>query len=1788
MQKLQTFICHLLLFLFFLSSCSSTQENTKIIYKNFEGEIAVKQNLSITLSQNISEEKHNEWVNNKYFVIHPEIKGKYKWTAKNTLIFSPETGFLPSTNYTLKLSAEAFAKEGIVLESDQLNYKFHTPYLRLVKSSIAWALGKSNKAEPHLTLQFNYPVNSDDIPKKLILKEGNKQLKSEVISKGIKNKVVFSINETVNNKDVSLVGVLKEGILIENAKQASSEQKFQVTIPKKEKFDITSITGEIGALENYIEIKANQGLYNNQLSSKFNISPKTTFEIKTIENGVQLIGDFKSGRSYTVTVDTGLKGVFRTKLGRNVRKKVVFGEVEPTISFGDKKSVYMSNKSSKKVELNIVNVPEVDIKVYKIYKNNLYSFFDQNSNYQESDYYYYGPQYYKFGSEVFSQKNVQVDDLPNQGNLKLFSLDFLDEDKFQGVYVIEIRSSKKRYLAARKLISISDIGLLVKQGESNVLVYANSIADASPLQNVKVSLVSRNNQELISSVTNAKGVAEFNQIDETTKGFQVKMVFAENGEDFNYLNYEQSRITTERFEVGGLRLSNSGLMTYIYGDRNLYRPGETIYFKTITRDHNWNPIANQPIKVKVYLPDGNLLKSERGNLNEEGSFESKVKLMDAGVTGYYTIEVTTANDVILSSKRISVEDFMPDRIKVSAEIIANKKILNSEFNIEGQAMNLFGTPASNRSYEVDLSLSRKGFHVKEFPEYNFDLKGKISLKYDDHLRQGSTDETGSFNEKFLIDDIYKNYGLLEGKLYTTVFDESGRPVRRLNKIEIPTQDFFIGVLNDDWYIKTRSEARLPIVAVNSERKVVNAQVDVELVRYEWQSVLESTYNRRYRYVSRKKEIPVEKQLISIKGKSSYFSFMPEASGEYEIRVRVPGAKTYVSKRYYAYGWGMTSNSAFEVDKEGKVTIEAEKEIYEVGEKAKVIFKTPFKGKLLVTIEQDNILKHYELDTDHQTASLEFPVTEDFLPNVYVTATLIKGAKDNALPLTVAHGFSSLKVKSPERYIDLKINAPKVSRSNKSQLIEVTAENEEEDIEVTIAVVDEGILQIKNFKTPSPYDYFYQKRALSVNTYDVYPLVMQFKQQANSFGSDMANLGARANPMVNNRVNLVAFWSGTLKTDSDGKASFTVDIPEFSGELRIMAVANKQRAFGTAEAKMKVKDPLILSTSLPRFLSPSDVNNATIMLTNTTDKNMEVKTNVNVIGALSVSASSLESVSIPPNSEKRISFELTADNKIGEGKVTVIANANGEDFISKTNLNVRPVTSLLKSTISGVIKGGKEKELDLKREYIASSVKGKLWLSKSPMLTFADDLNYLVRYPYGCVEQTVSAVFPQLYLADLSSKLSKEINDGNIDYNINEAIRKLQSMQMYSGALTYWQGGSYESFWGSAYAAHFLMEAQKKGYQVDQKMLNKLFDYLAKKVKKKSTRSYYYYRGGTRVTETVADKTIFYSLYILSESGKADVATMNYYKQKQNLIPRNSKYVLASTYLRVGDQKSYRLLLPKQLNMDKADREFGGSFSSYIRDQALVLNVMLSTDPKNAQVGTISRHLTESMKAEKWMSTQERAFSLMALGKLVNKASQQDINAVISEKGTAIANFNNEDLILTDKVVGKEIEVNVTGKGELYYFGELEGLNESGNYPEEDKGLTVRRKYYNREGEPITKDVFSQNDLIVVGISLHTDSRSIENVVVTDMLPAGFEIENPRLGAVPGLNWTRSKSSTPQHVDFRDDRVNFFVTATVSKKTYYYVVRAVSKGSFKVGPVSADAMYNGEYRSYNGAKTIVVE
>jgi len=1815
-----------LLSAFTFYACSSNR--IQVDKTNFSEEIALQQNLIFTFNHDVVPDSLlNRWDSTAFVHFEPRVQGKFKWNAPNELVFSPDLGFSPSTQYEAKLTEELGQIPGAAQKSVDTGetFPFRTAFLKLTTTDIVWTKNSSGATEAIFNLNFNYKVSPNEVGKRLNLKVAGKDVPFKVTTSSINDVIqVAAVQPGSTNWDFKPAQLTVEKGLkcAESAYISAEPMTLETTLPDKSNFQITQATAEYELEDGFLHVYTNQTLQSGQnLQSLIMITPEADFKVELEDQGVLIKGKFKPG-TYELRISSELRGIFGGRLKEDYQQAVVFGEMKPAIAFVSKKGLYLSSSGSKNVGVRIISVPKVRVQVFKIYENNLLAFFrnhglnGSNQYHDEEEYGDYEPSYEMeegdganaYGDLVLDRE-YESRQLGKAGNVQLLNLDLQQINGFQGIYVVKVSSTEDQYLKATKLVSISDIGLIVRETENEVLVFTNSILSAKPLTGVKVSLISTNNQNIYQADTDNEGIARFNDIRSKAPNFRVQMVTARKADkagDFNYLHLGQTQIETSRAEVGGLRDNASGYQAFLYGDRDIYRPGETIHLHTLVRNGQWQPIEKMPVKVKITLPNGKEFTTIKASLNDQSAFGTSVKLPAASVTGTYQAEVYTANDILLTSRSISVEEFIPDRIKVNVNLDKESFRSGETVQVKATAMNLFGPPAANRNYELSFDLSRQYFSSERFANYNFSLNGKEKQSFEQTTRQGTTGADGSFTERIEIPAAYRDLGLLQGRIFTTVFDESGRPVNRANRFDVSTQDVFYGIQYFDHYVDTRQSLQIQLAAVGKDDKPLNASGRVRVVKSNWQTVLEKNDDNEFRYVSRRQEQVLEDRTVRFNNGRATYAFIPQLSGEYDIQLSRLGADTYVSQEFYAYGYGNTQNASFEVNTDGQITVETDKKKYEVGEEAKVLLKTPFAGRMLVTVERNRVFEHYYVDTDKKSASLTIPIKKEFLPNAYITATLIKPLDDGAIPLTVAHGFAPFNVERKESLLPLEISAAAQSLSKTKQTITVKS-RPESNIEVTLAVVDEGILQLKNYVTPDPHAYFYQKRALEVNSYDIYPLLLpEYSGSRSSTGGDGYDLQNRVNPLTNKRVQLVAFWSGVLKTNGDGEAKYTIDVPQFSGDLRIMALAYKDDAFGSAQASMKVADPIVVSSSLPRFASPGDHLQVPVTLSNTTKQTANATVRIRTNGSLEVNGDAQESIRIEPNSEAQVQFAVNARDAIGTGQVIVEVSGLGNNFSETTHLTVRPITSLQKISGNGTAPAGRTTTFSLANNFIPSTAKGKLVISKSPVVQFANSLEYLLDYPYGCVEQTISAAFPQLYFADLSGSVLKANNTTQLAnttaaYHVQEAINKLQAMQLYNGALSYWPGGGNESWWGSTYAAHFLLEARKVGYDVNGKVVDRLLSYLQQQVRKKQTEEYFYYNDAGqaqgsgarsyRKSRYIAPKEVFYSLYVLAMAARQEVATMNYYKANRHLMALDSKYLLAATYRMLGDQGSFTAVLPRAFQGEVAETAFGGSFYSYVRDEAISLNALLEADPENAQIPMMARHLSEQMKRQYsgsyYYSTQENAWVLLALGKLAGKAGTTDARAEVMAGGSSLGTFTGEDLVLKKNVAGKNISLNPSGTGTLYYFWQAEGLS-TGSEVKEDNFLRVRKTFLDRYGRSLSGTSFYQNDLIVVKITLSTtDGSRVDNVVITDMLPAGFEVENPRVSSFPEMTWA-DNATTPEHTDIRDDRINLFTAARGEGQTFYYVVRAVSKGTFKMGPVSADAMYNGEYHSQNGAGEITVE
>jgi alpha-2-macroglobulin len=1170
------------------ASCMKGKNEVSISSRNFENEIEQQQNLVFTFDRElVPDSLVGMWDTVSYARITPPVRGQFKWNSKKELMFSPYTGFRPSTDYKAELTHAVVSRSGKqYFLPEERTYSFHTPYLKLISASGFWALSEKNKGAAALkvSLIFNYKVDPGTLSR-LLHVSLNSERKEFIVNTAEVSETITAVIEGIDRENlvnIPLKVTVDKGLKCIDSDYLTKENLELVSvIPSPDKLEITQAAGEYDANEAVVHVFATQAVDENKIAQLISTDPKVKFSVEMASDGFYLKGGFTAGLSYQLTVSRQLRGVLGGEMEKDFSQLVVFGALEPSISFVSKKGIYLSSQGAKNIAVNIISVPRVRVTIKKVYENNIVHFIRSNRYHSYEDYYYddeedeggyYGYRYNNYSTENYSDivfdQWYDTKNLPKLNGVSLLNLSLEEEKKYKGIYLVDVSSSNDLYRHDTKLVSISDIGLITKRTENEMYVFVNSIKTAEPMRGVEISFISTNNQSVFTATTNGDGVAEFVNMKSKAPRFNIAMVTAKQYGDFNYLMLDDSRVSNSRFDVGGRRTNSIGYMAFLYGDRNIYRPGETIYLNTIVRDEQWSPIGEVPVKIKMLLPNGKEYKTVKGTLDKQGAFATSFPLPAATVTGTYVAEVYSANDVLLQSRDISVEEFMPDRISVNLKLSKEDFSSNDTVIASVNAMNLFGPPATDRKYEVEYSLTYKYFSPKNFKGYNFSISRGNDVKFPNDLREGKTDEQGNAEEKFKVDTAYKNIGVLEGKIFATVFDETGRPVNRVNRFDVFTQDVFYGIKMTDYYVHAGENFVIPLMAVDKNGKAMsNSKAQIQVIRHDWYSIIERTEGGGYRWVSRQNDRVMLDQEISL-GKDGYIlNYKPRESGNFEVRIMPVGGKNYVSGNFYSYGWGYTNNTSFAVNTEGEVDITFDKEKYNVGDDATILFTAPFNGKLLVTVECDRLLESFYLETDKKTASVKIPVKENYLPNVYLTATLFRPLDDGAIPMTVAHGFAPMIVNKESNSLPITIIAAEQSRSKMKQKITVKTKPIE-NVELTIAVVDEGILQLKNYKTPDPYAFFYQKKALEVTAYDLYATILpDLKLKRSTPGGDGYDLEKRVNPLTNKRVKLVAFWSGQLQTNSAGEASYTIDIPQFSGDLRIMVCAYKDRAFGSADKHM---------------------------------------------------------------------------------------------------------------------------------------------------------------------------------------------------------------------------------------------------------------------------------------------------------------------------------------------------------------------------------------------------------------------------------------------------------------------------------------------------------------------------------------------------------------------------------------------------------------------------------------------
>ena len=784
-------------------------------------------------------------------------------------------------------------------------------------------------------------------------------------------------------------------------------------------------------------------------------------------------------------------------------------------------------------------------------------------------------------------------------------------------------------------------------------------------------------------------------------------------------------------------------------------------------------------------------------------------------------------------------------------------------------------------------------------------------------------------------------------------------------------------------------------------------------------------------------------------------------------------------------------------------------------------------------------------------------------------------------------------------------------------------------DVCIAAVDEGILALTDFKTPNPHDHFYRQRGLKTRSFDLYsgilPEIANVTDDSSTGGdaatTRQAELRKRLSTGSIRRVTPISLWSGFVKTDGNGRGTVQFKIPQFNGTLRLMAVAFASGDYGGTEAYLTVREPIVLTPTFPRFLAGGDKVRVPVTLFNDTGTEGEFTVELQASGDVRLlSASDLNPSETSPQgdsekesglqtaptnivgklsidkrvdagAEAQVFFDILVQDAIGEANFNLAAHGNTQTTQLDVKIPLRSVAPPVTQTGQGVVRADEPVDFIFPSNLISDSSEFSLTLSPFPNIRFADSLRYLIRYPHGCLEQTTSKVFPLLYFSDLARSIEPMLaTEDAVDHHITSGITRIESMLKSDDRFAYWPGGSYVNPWSSIYASHFLVEARKAGYEVADRVYDAMLNGLKTQAKFSPNME------DSNEAQEIRNKIslVTYAAYVLAAAGHPDRGTMHYLKNRGlSGLSDYSHFQLAGAFALSGELETALSMLPVSVaptfNKGNGQRETGGTLNSPIRAQAIMLDVLAEVNANHPSIPMLVQNLNEAAsEGNRWATTQENAFAFLALGKILKKQMDRNYTGTLTRNGEHFADFDATEICYTDKAWdGTRVQLSVKGEGSCYYYWSAFGIQRDSFIEEYERELQVRRRYFNKDGEE-RSGTFVHGELLIAEVNVKSLTANLENVVVVDMLPTGFEIENPRLESRAGIPWLKTQDFKPDYIDIRDDRLIFFGTFPRQReRKFYYALRAVTRGEFTLPPIVAEAMYDTTKSAVTGSTRIAV-
>ncbi len=1506
--------------------------------------------------------------------------------------------------------------------------------------------------------------------------------------------------------------------------------------------------------------------------------------------------NIEPGTTYRIEVSGLLENHRHKKLEKAREFQVKTRETVPMVSFASSGFI-LPSALTKGLPVDTLNIETADIDFFRIKDEFLSEFFKEIGT-SDHMFYYWSRDLSKYSDLVYSGR-WDLDITENVRNRVNIRITHIEELKPPGVYFAVLKGAGHyEYRHSSTWFTISDIGLHARKYENRLQVNIQSIETAAPMEGVSVTAYSSSGRRIGHVTTDETGIAV---IDGPLE--KLKYMTARKGLHISLLLMDTPALDLSEFKIAPAEFRPVEFFTW--GPRDLYRPGETVVINGLLRDHDGRMTPMVPLAGRVIRPDGRMIHEFTLKGRGLNHYSHEYGLPDNAITGTWRISFSQAGNH-LKDYEFKVAEFLPERLKLDIETSDPQGPVISpedDLDIPVKGDFLYGAPASGSKADAMIHIrpARELFPDK-WPGFEF---GDVTDAPESSFKTDPIHLDPEGRGKFHIPSRWES---VKSPVWVTanvsLYESGGRPVVRNKSWQVWPAPQLVGIrlVSGDDDIEPDSVAEFEVTAIDSQgRRIGLDDLEVSVIKEHREYFWEYTHEAwQWRHTSQ--FYPVDHFSLSIPKDGTATVRVPVQWGGYRLEIKNP-ATGLISSIAIQAGWRYHGGPEDEKggNRPDRVDIILDKPAYHPGQNAKVTLKSPEGGTGYLFVESDVPLFTLPVTIPPEGKTYTIPIDPGWQRHdLYVSALILRPGESRTghLPRRSV-GIAHLPLDRTSQKLSVKVEAPGKIIPGRTVEIPVTVETSggqaPEQAFVTLAAVDVGILNLTGFKTPSAFDYFFRPRRYGIELHDLYQKLIETTDgtwASQRFGGDAPVLSRGGGRPVTD-VQIVALHKKAIETDDRGTAIFKLDIPEFNGTLRLMAMAFTGDKFGDDDAEMTVASPVVTQLAMPRFLAMGDQSLLVLDIHNQSGETQAMALSMNTSDPVRMTGNPKHSITLGDNEKQQFSFPVETLQKTGRSTITcrlenVMVDGTLKTITRKWFLDTRPAfPGITRHFLQKIVPGRTfSMEPDDFNDFIPDTIQVWTSLDTTPPINLPAHIHKLFAYPYGCLEQVTSGIYPHVLLSgtDLGRMGVKARTDEKRGQKITEGIQRIMEKQKASGGFGLWDAQGPENFWLTAYVTDFLINAGQSGFPVPESALVKALDRLKTYIRRLDS-----IRAHAAVNQNYHSAAArAYAAMVLA---RVQGITLGDVRSVYHAILPDIKSPLAFTQIGIalylaGDRSLAEKALEKALTSTRDDNSYFADYGSPARDAAFSYYLASRFYPDFTSRNQFLTTLQQALEQREFLSTQEKNALVMA-GSIFLKASGKKWEADITS-GTETVSVEQDRLFSfvspADEVTGG-FDITNTGLEDIFADITLTAYPKICPSPL-SMGVKIQRRYLDMQGQKITVEQLVSGDLILVELLIKAE-KNLANGLVVDLLPAGLSLEDPGLTDSTLVDKIKVDSKTVEqwhgqleirHTEYRDDRfaAAVFLRANQAARLFY-AARAITPGKYLVPPALVEDMYTPDIR-----------